>query len=975
MVALRQNARLVEEFEDIDYSLYTCNQSTTDDQNMGRTPGTVLNFGLNTQRHIDIRTFSPPGWKPTNIVPNGGFEGDIATWQAYTTGGLTATLTKGNPVPAAFDQKMGVLTCTSSGTGDIGAETVGPLVASAGITYTATGWIYSPSVVVQAQIQVWFLDANGTILAQPSTALQSTTVGAWIGLAPLTATAPAGTATCVVIVVVHHPSNGNVHYIDGVQLFAQGATNGPEHWSAGGSGVGLVLGSQGVTLNHWPAAEVQIPATTTATLTSIANPLDLTQLGGNPNLAITLPNFLATAFTLSNVTLGLSSDGGATWTSVNFAQSTNAVISGNTFAMWPLSLFEGGTLDPTKVNGVRVVLPNTGSAISVLLMSIRLLDPNWVNKDIDIDNFNGALRQCVPLDGNPAEVAVPNNQVLPVLWHAASTPGVDDPRPINGTWAAVFNTGSQTGFDALALNLRGVNGTNETQLDLEGQIQAQLQGPQPGLAESVLIGRTVGDLDTKTMEALESESMKSLDSVGATVNQSWIRFQIAWGSTPGIMINRSAFGGVDYQWQGGALLFTDGTITFQNSTYYLMVVNLNDTTAQLQIYTLNQSTLAMGALLFDTGVIQDSYRFIRRQGRVGWKATLQDGDSFVHSVRPESQLFAEYRSAALNSNTPVAGVRVYTNTSADEQLWTSWSPVTGNGSTPTLTPDVRRTTSGQSTQVSVVNTGNGQGIISNILTPSDDPVSGITDWRATSVNFDLWFPSAALNAGGGLAPYLLSQDGNRVPLSMPRIEPDQWQSIQAFAPAGLQSGRYQLGLTFVGAPTTFWVDSVQVTQKAITWSARSGPGNAWVDLRDALSSDSAGALFTVRGTGLQVRAQALRQDAAVMGAPKIVPIYAPLGRLVWPEDAVVDTIQLTAPTPISVSASPTHGQPTTFSAQVVPTPAGSLINWFWSFGDGISTNGAVVRHTYASAGTYAVTLTVEDLYGVRTTYETSVGVL
>lgn len=64
------------------------------------------------------------------------------------------------------------------------------------------------------------------------------------------------------------------------------------------------------------------------------------------------------------------------------------------------------------------------------------------------------------------------------------------------------------------------------------------------------------------------------------------------------------------------------------------------------------------------------------------------------------------------------------------------------------------------------------------------------------------------------------------------------------------------------------------------------------------------------------------------------------------------------------------------SLQVVFTDAstGSITNWVWSFGDGQSvtnTTSASVNHTYASAGTYAVTLTVSGAGGANATTKSS----
>jgi YVTN family beta-propeller protein len=51
------------------------------------------------------------------------------------------------------------------------------------------------------------------------------------------------------------------------------------------------------------------------------------------------------------------------------------------------------------------------------------------------------------------------------------------------------------------------------------------------------------------------------------------------------------------------------------------------------------------------------------------------------------------------------------------------------------------------------------------------------------------------------------------------------------------------------------------------------------------------------------------------------------------------------------------GVPTQFAAAPLPSPGGA---YEWSFGDGGTATGATVAHTYASAGDFAVTLTVSD---------------
>ncbi len=67
-----------------------------------------------------------------------------------------------------------------------------------------------------------------------------------------------------------------------------------------------------------------------------------------------------------------------------------------------------------------------------------------------------------------------------------------------------------------------------------------------------------------------------------------------------------------------------------------------------------------------------------------------------------------------------------------------------------------------------------------------------------------------------------------------------------------------------------------------------------------------------------------------------------------------------------VTASPSTvqvGQPTTFSVGAT----GSTLNYAWNFGDGSSATGATANHTFQTAGTFIVTVTITDGVGQSTT--------
>ena len=66
------------------------------------------------------------------------------------------------------------------------------------------------------------------------------------------------------------------------------------------------------------------------------------------------------------------------------------------------------------------------------------------------------------------------------------------------------------------------------------------------------------------------------------------------------------------------------------------------------------------------------------------------------------------------------------------------------------------------------------------------------------------------------------------------------------------------------------------------WHSNYAP---WTIFDETINSDVNGVCFTTQGTQLQVRGQALKQDAAILSAPKVVPQYAEMGNFVWPENA------------------------------------------------------------------------------------------
>lgn len=540
------------------------------------------------------------------------------------------------------------------------------------------------------------------------------------------------------------------------------------------------------------------------------------------------------------------------------------------------------------------------------------------------------------------------------------------------------------------------------------------------------------------MGQLQNKTVGSLSERKVNIAESWVGFTINWGgAAASVSVLQSA--GSGYQWTGSA---ASAITNLSPNTFYLCLCSLRDTTARLQIYNINQTNYAIlppststvtgaptpAGIVFDTGPIKDSYLFPRRAGRIGWQANFLDGDAQIRSIRPHALVYAEYRTTPLNSNTPVRGARIYARTAPQEALWQSWTPLADHqGNKPRLTADTAQVDpndpTNPSARVDIITPSTkppAQGIISNVLTPTDDPLSGIVDWTDTVLSLSLWLSSSAL-PGSNFSLYLLSQDGYQLALTLPALVANQWQALTlypSYLPPGyltsIQSGRYQLVLSYIGSqPTTFWVDNVQVIENTMSWDGRANPLDPWTAFEGILNSDDAGALFN-KGTALEIRARAHRQDETMLAPPNIIPIYAPLGRRVWPENAGTDpnvlplqsTFTATQDAPgvnhyISFAASaPTwssstayqigqvitpsgpnngvlyylalvantnvnpSGNPATWE-QVAVTPAQGVVNYQWSFGDGTVGTGQNPNHAYTSAGTYTVTLTISDAFGTQ----------
>ena len=186
--------------------------------------------------------------------------------------------------------------------------------------------------------------------------------------------------------------------------------------------------------------------------------------------------------------------------------------------------------------------------------------------------------------------------------------------------------------------------------------------------------------------------------------------------------------------------------------------------------------------------------------------------------------------------------------------------------------------------------------------------------------------------------------------------------------------RWIYGFSTVPAPTIVSITpatGVQGSTVVVTGLLGTGfqPG-ATVKLQRTGSADiPATGVSAVSST--QITCQFTLPPTATTGGWNVV-VTNPDGQSV----SLANGFSITAPSPslsADFTASPTSG-PMPLLVRFTDTSAGAPISWSWSFGDGGTSSEQHPSHTYASSGTYTVSLSVRDASGqVRT--KTSAGLV
>lgn len=650
---------------------------------------------------------------------------------------------------------------------------------------------------------------------------------------------------------------------------------------------------------------------------------------------------------------------------VAFDQSEETLMAGDSEFRFKQGLLDN--VDRSSITGVRFEIDATDAA-TFRVLAIRALSKDWLYAPIDIDTLKGQIVRPVSLNGEASPTPEAPFDTWPNIFRSDDLPSSGDPTPIDAKLTASFYTGTIDGANQFSIYLRENAVDYQTQLELDTLTQDDLSGlPQPDFGEALYLSRTQLDIDG----IVDSVAGPGIDS-GAAINTGltqtdldgvlqfdlerkpdllsaiWIEVRISWDSDGSVVEVYDADGNPFYSFE----------LALNATTAYVALIDLVERSIHIKIY--EREGLNLGPLVFDSTEIQDPEVFKRRKGRIGWYASLEDGDAFIDNIVPRELNFSEYRSHPFESLTPVAGVSLQAGATPDADLFKGIDAGPWGGqfyANPDRSPESFRI---HNTALAPL-----QGIRTNYIF--------FDDFFHTEISFNLYVAQAALDVGS--MTIFLWNGIQPIALPINKLAGNVWNEVRIdLVPLAerLLPGYYALAIvqSVAGLPNDWLIDKLSVKRRNIEWAGRGYVDDAWslheddwVPFANTVNKTTGGILFTERSKKLQVRAKALRQNAQI-GQVRTVPKYAELGRTDW-----IDTSYLTQAPSVNFT-SITSAYTVTFTS----TATKPSISQVWAFGDGAEDTGPSVQHVYKSAGTYPATLTVTDPHGTQFSHTKSVTV-
>ncbi len=636
--------------------------------------------------------------------------------------------------------------------------------------------------------------------------------------------------------------------LDMSQLEGYASTTYAEQWTNATAGTDAALGGRNTLRISLTSVQTKDSESSSTT--------DLTPWNGTGSVNIALPSFPGNKLSAATVTFYQ----GAT----TYVATIPRTTTGNVNFSFPLTNLINNNI--TLIDKVKFSFTSSATC-TVTVAALRIVSDTWTPTKLDMNTRLGRLEPIVAKDGS-----IPST-LLPRLWRS-DTATFDDPRPINSRLAVNFYTGSKNANNILTLFLRQRREDFLTQQDLDGSPlpPASLQygenqqtlkdrARQPDYGQAVYSTRPQSDLDTQLQSDLNDDEQVEIERLADTISESYIFVRLEYGTN-----NRVTIGTTETP---SAYQFT---VNLTASKQYLWSVDLIENALRVRVNEL-KSNGEVATLIFDSTAIYNEYLFKRRKGRVGWEFDIANGDSWIESVRSRGMMFGEIRTNSFESFTPVDGAQIFVGSTPHEVLSLGF-----NGyKNPILEID-RNNSRSDDGSVKITSKA-GAGVVTSLF-----PVE---EFAQTEVSFDLYYPTANLS----LTAALMNSRGLVLPLALPAITGAGWTTVRLkFSRLdNQQTGLYQFVLReeSVEVPVTWWVDNFQVVRHTVDWSGRAtydDPwdrfNNRWTHFGDKINSDTDGAIFPERGRWLQIRGQALTQNATI-DKINIKPKYSELGRLTW----------------------------------------------------------------------------------------------
>jgi len=659
-------------------------------------------------------------------------------------------------------------------------------------------------------------------------------------------------------------------------------------------------------------------------------------------LTISLPDFPAEELDLEESEIILY-DKGEHSASVFMSESEIPLVQGNCQFRIKLEKFNSINLSSVGKVEWKFIHSGVGGTITIYIMGIRIINKDYQLPNIDVNTANDVLQMAYPLDGitqsNGFQYEGQTYQ-QPVLYFASNPIGVADPKPIDASMQILFNTGNLEGENIFSYYMRSESKAYITQTDLQGVPQYELDNkPQPQFGISKYTERIQEELDQYNQEGLDGQKMISLDRKFDPVYNRYIIFEFKWGDSTSLSIRNSVINDVGYSFNN---------IELESNKNYILSIQLEEGNVRATIDKYIASEYNYSENIFDSTLIVDEFQFPRYGGRVGWFASFSDPTTYVKSIVPSSLNFAEYKSRPMISDTPVEGAELFANTIENSDSFESLL----YPSEESIQRDSSRTLSGESYKIEK------QSVISNDFE--------LSDANHTFIEFDIYYTNPYPSH---LDIYLKCNNYISFEISPYLNRSEEWQHIKI----DLSStnipilGIYNIEIKN-STESIYWIDNFHIWSRNIIWEGRSVTNEVWesyspwTPFNNITNKTNNGILFPIKGKELQIRAKALSQNAWIAQGLKVIPKYAQLGRIVWPEESL-NPLEET-------STFITHevgGQPTEIEfVGTLNSEFGENGIYEWNFGDGVIAFGKKTIHTYENSGTsYTVTLSVIDSSGRR----------